>query len=466
MTLDSIPGPQGLQGVQGIQGEAGAPGSSAWADLTGSPSDNADLQTALGLRLLASNNLSDLGSASAARTNLGLGTLATQNGTLSDYLTIANAVSAYQPLDSQLTTIAALADGDGVLANNGSGTFSYVGRTTSGEANKIPVLNGGGICFATGFSSAFGSSLLNEDGLYFASGIGQGLLATAVLGANRTWTLPNVTGTLITTGDTGTIAAAMLAAGSVTMAKINQAGATTGQAIAWNGSAWAPATIAAGATLAATPTGTRITGYWPSAPTGYVLANGDTIGNASSGATRANADTEALFTLLYTVQSGVFGLNPVDIIFDSNGNGLSSFDSDAATSYALNRRLRVPDERLRVPVMAQVGSPLAEAEGKIGAVGGAATHTLVESELPNHVHTIGDHAHPYVQYTPSSGSGSNLLIKDGVSDTLGLSSLLPPDVATPTNDTGAATGNTGPSGLDGAHNNVQPFICINVAIKL
>lgn len=43
-----------------------------------------------------------------ARTALGLGTLATQSGTISDYLTIAAAASAYQPLDADLTAVAAL----------------------------------------------------------------------------------------------------------------------------------------------------------------------------------------------------------------------------------------------------------------------------------------------------------------------------------------------------------------------
>ena len=45
----------------------------AWGGITGTLSDQTDLVTALGLRLLASNNLSDLGNAATARTNLGLG---------------------------------------------------------------------------------------------------------------------------------------------------------------------------------------------------------------------------------------------------------------------------------------------------------------------------------------------------------------------------------------------------------
>lgn len=46
-----------------------------------------------------------------------------------------------------------------------------------------------------------------------------------------------------------TLVAGDLTAGAVTMAKIAQAGATSGQAIVWNGSAWAPASVAGGGTV-------------------------------------------------------------------------------------------------------------------------------------------------------------------------------------------------------------------------
>lgn len=49
------------------------------------------------------------------------------------------------------------------------------------------------------------------------------------------------------------IRAAGIVDSQVTMAKIAQSGATTGQAIAWNGSAWAPATVGGGSPSVITP---------------------------------------------------------------------------------------------------------------------------------------------------------------------------------------------------------------------
>ena len=83
-------------------GVLNASGSSAiWGNITGTLANQGDLSTALTARLVAASNLSDLASAATARTNLGLGTAATQ---ASSYFQQALSVTA--PVTLTGTTIA------------------------------------------------------------------------------------------------------------------------------------------------------------------------------------------------------------------------------------------------------------------------------------------------------------------------------------------------------------------------
>lgn len=89
-------------------------------------------------------------------------------------------------------------------------------------------------------------------------------------------------------------------------------------------------------------TGMRIGHCGASAPSGWVLGSGKTIGSAASGGTeRANQDTYALYTLLWTDYS-----NAVLPIQDSAGSGTTRGASADADFYA-NKRLPVPDYRGR-----------------------------------------------------------------------------------------------------------------------
>lgn len=104
----------------------------------------------------------------------------------------------------------------------------------------------------------------------------------------------------------------------------------------------ANANITALQTLAAAAahTGDVKFGLYLNAPTGWVKLNGTSIGNASSGGTaRANADAQALFTLIWT-DTAVADC-PIQ---DSTGAGTIK-GASAAADFAANKRLVLPDAR-------------------------------------------------------------------------------------------------------------------------
>lgn len=172
-------------------------------------------------------------------------------------------------------------------------------------------------------------------------------------------------------------------------------------------------------------------------PAGFIWAAGKTIGNAASAATeRANADTEALFTVYWNSMADAQA--PV-----SGGRGAS-----AAADFAANKTITVPDRRGRIDAgkddmggtaanrLTSGGSGVAGAT--LGASGGAQTHTLSTAELAAHDHNMG---------VVNSGS-------DGVGS---------PRLSGAAENTLRTTYQTGGGG---AHNNVQPVFITNKVIKL
>jgi hypothetical protein len=75
------------------------------------------------------------------------------------------------------------------------------------------------------------------------------------------------------------------------------------------------------------------------APTGWLAANGDTIGSAASNATNASADYSALFAVLWDNWTNA------DLPILDSGGSASTRGADAATDFAANKRLPLPDLR-------------------------------------------------------------------------------------------------------------------------
>lgn len=148
-------------------------------------------------------------------------------------------------------------------------------------------------------------------------------------------------------------------------------------------------------------TGDVFFGFCDDIRDGAVRANGDSIGNAVSGATeRANDDTFPLYERLYTKLDNT--AVPV-----SGGRG-----ANAAADFAAGKRLTLPDLRSRGPLgLETMGNSAAGRMSSIvpgytastnatlpGYAVGAHTHTLTTAEAPSHTHTGttgsgGSHTH-------------------------------------------------------------------------
>lgn len=119
---------------------------------------------------------------------------------------------------------------------------------------------------------------------------------------------------------------------------------------------------------------------------GFVRANGRTIGSSTSGATeRANLDVQALFSYLWGADSN---------LAVSGGRGAS-----AAADWAANKTIALPDLRGRViagldgmgnSTAGRIGSGAGSFgvnNNTLGAAGGAEVHTLVTANLPPYTPT-------------------------------------------------------------------------------
>lgn len=172
--------------------------------------------------------------------------------------------------------------------------------------------------------------------------------------------------------------------------------------------------------LALQPTGLSQAWVGLTAPAGWVLADGGTIGNAASGgSTRANADTEDLFTLFYNSMA------------DAQAPVSGGRTTGAAADFALNKTIQISDLKGSMCVGTGGTAPAIH-----GDSGGSETVQLVEAEMPSHTHSANLNA-----LAPRSGGGT-------------------------TGGGAIVIQITGSTGGDIAHENMPPWVSLNWVIKL
>jgi microcystin-dependent protein len=199
--------------------------------------------------------------------------------------------------------------------------------------------------------------------------------------------------------------------------------------------------------------------------TGFVRANGRTIGSATSGATeRANSDTNALFVYLWGADAN---------LAVSGGRGVS-----AAADWVANKTIALPDWRGRV--LAGLDDMGNTAAGRLtasyfgtsaivlGAVGGGESQTLTQAQMPAHQHT-GTTGTPNTFHTHTTNQPASYTTPAVVSGGASAFFWTGGPTATPSavdNPLHTHPFTTDAAGGGGAHTIVQPTMLATVYLKL
>ncbi len=226
-----------------------------------------------------------------------------------------------------------------------------------------------------------------------------------------------------------------------------------------------------------TPVGSGMDFYGPTEPRGWIFASGLTIGDASStGTGRANADTFALFSLLWTNYS-----NSILPIYTSTGV-LSTRGASAAIDFAAHKKITLIDKRGRVSAGRDnmggttagllTSATISPDALTLGATGGEQVHILSTTELAahthlqnSHTHTVTDPGHVHLERGGQNGGGGGTNVGAVDAGTNANSSSSTVSATTGVTNVASTAVNLDAGG-GGAHNNVQPTLICNYILKL
>ena len=213
------------------------------------------------------------------------------------------------------------------------------------------------------------------------------------------------------------------------------------------------------------------------ADAGWVLMNDGSIGNAASGSTtRANADCQALFTLLFNNLLDAWA----PLLTSAGAATTRAAQGTALAAWTANCRLTLPKQLGRSLMAAGTGAGLTGRA--LGGTLGAETHTQSLGEMayhahsvadPGHAHSVADPSHAHVQYADTgSGTSQPTNVAPGTSPLLMLYPDNQPILWTFASGTGIGIYGAGtgigiyPAGSSVPMDIMNPSTCWNVMLKL